>query len=414
MKTSRIFLAILLSGSALFAQLVEKTPTPIAQFREFPHAELRNFSTGSYGFDGAESRYNPHWEASAARFRLTLGGNLNLTGSSELTAAGSNLNGSGNFANGLTFRPNLMANIWYQQFMLQVSYSNEYLDRKTRDQENSTYTFSTTEVTASAQTLLTTRHTLQAALSLQASPDFSLTLGAASSSFRQRWELTPAAGSADIDAADYAAGLFKNLQYLFAANYRFHPEWNSYLVFKTQQSNVILTDDEKRPGLIVSTFPDANASYFGHIGYGVQTALRPQLFLSLEMRHQFLEISDTTAAAVYSGVDEAHLWNNELIAGIKYRPAPALTLGLLYARYLKYDNTLNIRYLDGEINGVPQVAFARLDKPQAIVLSGEYRFSALRFRGSYQLSQIKYGNSGETLLEDRIGLLTVEIGYDFH
>lgn len=406
-------LIFFLTGGVLIAQIVEETPTPIAQFREFPHAELRNFAPGSYGFDGAGNRYNPHWEKSAGRFRLMLGGNTNLSGSSELTAAGSNLNGAGNFTNSSIFRPNAMANIWYQQFMLQLSYSNDYLYRKIRDQENSSYIFSTTEVRVSAQTLSTTRHSLQAALSLQTAPNFSLTLGVASTSFRQRWELTPAAGAADIEPADYASGFFRNLQYLFAANYRFHPRGDSYLVFKTQKSNVILTDDEKRPGLIVSTFPDANTSYFGHVGYGMQVALLPQLFLSLEMRHQFLEISDTTAAAVYSGTDEAHLWNNEWIAGVKYQPAPGLTLGLLYARYLKYDNTLNIRYLDGEVNGAPQVAFARLDKPQAIVLSGEYRFSALRFRGSYQLAQIKYVNGGETLLEDRSGSMTVEVGYDF-
>lgn len=410
----RYLLLILLSFycAPLIAQIVENVP--LKEFQEFPQAELKNFSVGNYGFGQRQNDYNPYyfWDDSVRINRagenlnlfLSLGGNFNIAGERKYSVKTDQYQ---DFTNHLTFRPNLAAKIWYHYFLLQLNYTNGYLFRQKQTGVNIAYNFDPFGLIVTQQELSVEQNTLMAALSMMSSPALSLTIGALSNIFNYTW--TPN----ELDPVEFRSGLFNNLQYLFAANFKVKKRLQSYLLFKTQKANVALPEGNLKLSNVTVTFPAAKVSYYGTVGYGVQWKTSEQLNLSLEMRHQFLEASDTTLGAILAGSEERHVWNNEIILGTDFTFSGRLKFGALFSYYLKYDNNLDIRHISGSSNGEPVVSFARITDPYSLVFSGEYFTETLVIRGFYQFSKSVYKTDGQLFSEDIAHFVSINLGYYF-
>lgn len=411
MRFFLLFLLIL-AGSPVSAQVVDNVP--LKEFRELPQAELKSFSIGNYGFGAEQNDYNPYyfWDDSVRINRagenlnllLSLGGNLNIAGERGYSIQADQYQ---NFTNHLTFRPNLAAKIWYHYFLLQLSYTNDYLFHQEQTGVNINYSFDPFGLTVTRQALSVEQNTLMAALSMMSSPALSLTIGALSNSFNYTWSPN------DLDPVEFRTGLFNNLQYLFAANFKVNRRLQSYLLFKTQKANVALRDGNLKLSNVTVTFPAAKVSYYGTVGYGIQWKTFEQMNLSLEMRHQFLEAVDTTLGAILAGSEERHIWNNEIILGTDIKFSDQVKFGALFSYFLKYDNNIDIRYITGSSNGEPVVSFARITNPFSLVLSAEYFTEKLFIRGFYQFSKSTYKTNGQLFSEDIAHFVSVNLGYYF-
>lgn len=411
-----LLITIIASGilpMPLFSQVVENIP--LKEFQEFPQAETKNFGIGSYGFDAQGNFYNPFYHendslrgaanSNPSNFYISLGGNFNIAGFRySYDPAG---NQEKTFENVLTVRPNFLAKFWYKYFMAQLSYCNDYLLNQRDKSGTFTYESNGSQVTTNEQGLTVEKNTLLLAVSMLASPSLSLTLGAATGSFRYTWDLTV------VEPAEFTSGLFNDLQYLFAANFRVKERWRGYLQFQTQKANVSLPNGSLKLENAEITFPFATVSYYGNVGYGIERKLLEKLDISLEMRHQFLEVSDTTQAALQSGKAEKHIWNNELIAGTCFQIAPPLKAGALFSYFLKYDNNLDIRYLSDGSGGNPAVYFARIANPYSIAISAQYNYKKIVLRGFYQFSKSTYKTGDELFLEDAAHFVSINLGYNF-
>lgn len=418
MQVKRIWLVAILLVSAilqmpLFSQVVENIP--LKEFQEFPQAEIKNFGIGSYGFDPQGNFYNPFYhendslrgaaDGNQSDLYISLGGNFNAAGLRySYDAAG---NKEKTFENVLTFRPNFLAKFWYRYFMAQLSYANDYLLNQQDKSGSFTFESNGLQVTTGEQNLTVEKNTLLLAVSMLASPSLSLTLGAATGSFRYTWDLTI------VKPAEFTSGLFNNLQYLFAANFRVKERWRGYLQFQTQKSNVSLPNGSLKLENTEITFPFATVSYYGNVGYGVERNVFEGVNISFEMRHQFLEVSDTTQATLVSGKTEKHIWNNELIAGTSFQPAPFLKAGALFSYFLKYDNNLDIRYVSEGSGGDPVVYFARIANPYSVAISAQYNWEKIVLKGFYQFSKSTYKTGDELFLKDTTHFVSINLGYNF-
>lgn len=415
MKYSPIFL--LLFTIFLNAQVTDNVPSALQTFREFPVGEMRNFGIGSYGFDPLENRYNPQFDSLNASFYFSTGGNLTLIGDRQFEQLLAGYNSPQNYQHNIAYLPNFTAKLQYYPFQLHAGYQNELLYNRKLENTTETLTFSSQTVIAAGQTHEVSQNGLYLALSMETSPTVSITLGASSRSFRHQWDVQSAPDSPRaIDApAKFSSSLFNNLQYLFSANWQMSPRAKSYLTFQTQKSQVSLTEDQLRLDFITSNFSAANVGYFGHIGYGISYDITPKLMLSMELRHQFLEESDTTFAARSAGVGERHIWNNEIVLGSRWQAGNAFTFGALFSYYYKYDNVIYPRFSFSDENsnsGEEVLAFAHLNQPWALVFSGQYQRGNFFARGFFQWASAEYQlNDGSTIVSDPQSTLTLMIGW---
>ncbi len=401
----------------LNAQVTDKVPSALQIFREYPVGEMRNFGIGSYGFDALENRYNPQYDSLDASFYFSTGGNLTLSGDRQFEQQLAGYDALQNYQHSTAYLPSFTAKLQYYPFQLHAGYHNEVLYNRKLTNTTETLAFSSQTVIAESQTHEISQNSLYLALSMQTSPTLSITLGAFSRSFRHQWDVQSAPESPRaIEApAKFSSSLFNNLQYLFSTTWQMSPRAKSYLTFQTQKSQVSLTEDQLRLDFITSNFSAANVGYYGHVGYGLSYKMSDKILLSLELRHQFLEESDTTFAARSAGVGERHIWNNEIILGSRWQASNAFTFGALFSYYYKYDNVIYPRFAfsDGSSSGGEEVlAFAHINQPWALVFSGQYQRGNFFARGFFQWASAEYQlNDGSALVSDPQAALTLMIGW---
>ncbi len=410
-----------------YCQLVENTP--FQQFREFPHAEIKNFGIGNYGFDPLENQYHPYYHEnefqppdfrddpfhetphhldSIANFYFSFRSNLNVAGGRNSLVSSENVEASSGFKNAAQIKPNLFAKYWLNAFLLHFSYTNDYQLSLKQDGDAVTYNFNFARVTADQQEVNISKSTLQLVASLLASPQLSLNLGLLTSRFDYTWDL------GETNPVEYKAGLFKNFQYLFSISYQWSESFRYYLNFKSQKANFDLSEANLRLDNNVISLPIVFSSYYGNIGYGIQKSFWRRLKVSAEMRHQFLEVNDTTGVSnPLGGIDERHIWNNEIAIGANYQFSKRLKMGVLYTRFLKYDNLIYLRIIETEADGSEKLSIAHINKPASFILSGRYNLGKFILRGVYQYSGNEYKSGSRTILEDAIHFASVGFGYNF-
>lgn len=406
------FLLLLTITAPQLSQIIENVP--LRQFQEFPQAEIKNFSIGSYGFGNRQNSYNPYysWDDTSrvldrqtlTRLYISLGGAFNSGGRRQFSIQPEE---NKNFENVLTFRPDFLAKFWYRNFLLQLSYANEYQLRLMQSGVNYSYDLDPFTIDINKQEVKVAANTLLLALSMLTSPSFSLTVGASTKSLSYTWI------PGDLQPAEFKTGLFNNLQYLFSANFKLKERLQSYLLFRTQTANEAIIDGSVKLNGVEIPFPQVVVSYYGLVGYGVLGEIGERANLSIEMRHQFLEAVDTTQAALAAGTAEKHIWNNEIVFGASVKPAARLKIGALFSYYLKYDNNLYYRYISGEVNGEPAASFARIAHPYSVAISGEYAFRSLILRGFYQYSKSSYQTGSTDIVKDSGQFISFQAGYYF-
>ena len=286
--------------------------------------------------------------------------------------------------------------------------TNDYSLAQEQRGDTVVYDFGSAQLETAHQTVNIDKNTMKLAASLLASPKLSLNIGILTSSLNYKWD------PGVTNPADYKSGFFKNFQYLFSMSYALSESFRYYVKFKSQKANFDLSIVDLRFDNGFITLPIIYASYYGNIGYGVQKSFGNRLKVSAEMRHQFLEVNDTTGISnAFGRVDQRHIWNNEIILGTKYQLSNKFKIGAIFTTFLKYDNLIYLRVLEEQEDGSETLSLAHISKPLSVALSGRYISGKISLRGIYQYSRNQYDTASRTVIKDSAHFLSINFGYNF-
>ena len=139
-----------------------------------------------------------------------------------------------------------------------------------------------------------------------------------------------------------------------------------------------------------------------HIKWFSENIFQP--LISFEGSSDFFEYTNYSyLPPPYNQEVTKEIFNSKIIAGINYHPVDDFSVGLLFSKYVKYENPFFTGY-EREINTTPFT----------IHTGASYQYSAFTFSLFYQYSKIIFQNEGHPdLTESEMSrYLGVGIGYE--
>ena len=403
-------LIILLFSLNTYSQIVDNPP--YGMFQEFPQIENHGMGIGNLGFDSPLNVYNPHYiTGDSSNVRLFIGSDFAFRGTNytylSWTTFKDNI-----YRNPKTFIPSLELQYWYNKYLFQLSYYQDYSMFADYTSGSTSYVFNTPYGTygiASHERKINIRdNVLQFTFSHSPIPQISYTLGILSRSFKYEWDIR------SIPPIVNKNSLLDNFQFIAGVTANPCKYLQAYITAVSESPRVGLSDPVYRLSDITVTYSGfTKVSYYGILGYGIQANIIDPLKVSIEMRHQFLY--DTTNVLYpdgYMSWEKVHIWNNEITLGLTLSLFDMVKFGYRYSYFLKYDNYKGFNEMTGDWS----FAQGHISHPSSFAISGSVNINRFNILASYQHSSAYYGIqdlNDHNAYEDKTYLFSLSVGYSF-
>jgi hypothetical protein len=390
MNSLILFTALILSIT-INAQIIEGVS--FLGLNQYPHTSLKMSGFGSRGFDDEVGIYNQDFSAKDSLCVISVSGISNLP---ILRTMKLNNEKIALLDNKLDFLPQASIRLMlseYKNFAITINYFSDVLSSvKFGDRsgsasfrfltENGTYEVL---VDMEKSKFYSKNKILQFYLSYLLNNNTSFSLGVQTTAFDYVYDWAP------LKPITFKNDLFNKAQIIASINHQFNNDIYSYLTFKSQKSNILLTKDAYHNGEEILT-QNSYLSLHGNIGYGIRYQISDRVSVSAEMSHQFLEVDTLVDFKYYIEPVVHHVWNNELILGTKVRVLEELYVGLMLSYYMRYNNDIYI-WFSSETSPFEGTEVMP-SNPLTLIASLKYQLSNYRVILQYQHSRTSYINHG--------------------
>lgn len=369
MKIIFSFLLILISSTQLKSQMLE---SGIRLIHAFPHAGIYSSGIGNLGFDCHESIFNPIHN-SDAKLKVFVTTNLNIDSGR-----------SGSWSNILTFLPNFDLKYSESSFTFHFSYYTNLLLHQKSIAGTWVIRFpgqNTINSRGLSQKIFNNR--TQLALSVPLGDYFTGSLGVFFNTFTNIIDFNDTL----VKALDVKTASFQKIQFSGSLNLHFKNGLKSYILLRSQRSNVQLNPKFIELSDEISFANPYSVSFPGELSYGMQLPVTKTLKISTELTHQYLfQKSFSIRNSESIEKTELNILLSEISIGANYLFKFPFKLGIVLSRYVQHMDWLRPFYT----TGTGESALGNVRNPMTFVFSSEYAFGKLLFTLHFQYSTVKY------------------------
>jgi hypothetical protein len=222
-------------------------------------------------------------------------------------------------------------------------------------------------------------HIFQLSLSRKLNNIFNITFGLRSNFFKSKLK-----NSETIEYVEFSTGIFDNIQIITTLNCE-NKLYNYYVLLKTQNGMNKMDGSGFFDGYNLSFKTEPFVSFPGLFSYGFQYKILEKSNINVEVLHEFLFISnDYYENNIF--MDGHNIFNTELYIGSNYEIINGLNLGLMYSKYISYDDEIGL----GNKTSNSVFTESNIRNPWSIVFASQYLYKSFRIAFNYQYSKITY------------------------
>ena len=388
---SLIISTILIFSFKINAQIIEGVS--FFGLNQYPHTSIKMSGFGSRGFDDETGIYNQDFSTKDSLYVISVSGmaNLPILRTAKLyNEKITYLDNKVNFLPQASIRLILSES---KNFAMTINYFSDVLSSvKLGHRSGSTSFRFVTEsgtykvnVDNEKTNFYSKNRIFQFYLSYLLNNNTSFSLGVQTTGFDYVFDWAP------LDPITFKNDLFNKAQIITSINHQFNNDIYSYLTFKSQKSNILMTKDAYHNGEEILT-QNSYLSLHGNIGYGIRYQISDRVLISAEMSHQFLEVDTLVDFKYYIEPIVHHIWNNEFILGSRVKIIENIYVGLMLSYYLKYNNDIYIWFTseNNPFEGTKVIP----SKPLTLIASLKYQLNNYGVILQYQHSRTSYINHG--------------------